>query len=216
MSEHNISLMHYEVIRWVSVSLLLSHIHIATFFTQTLTTLTLLINKIAAVGAQYLADALRNNTVSLILSSSISYTHLHVFTQTLTTLDLNYNQIGDAGAQYLADALRNNTVTLILSSSISYTHRHVFTQTLTTLDLNYMGIGDDLRNEVKELVKRNERMLKSWIVSMIMSWQRSKRTVKFVNSVLFRVFAENEKIKLFYHRCHFIKVIISWHFFLML
>jgi ABC-type uncharacterized transport system substrate-binding protein len=99
--------------------------------------------------------------VSLILSSSISYTHLHVFTQTLTTLDLNYNQIGDAGAQYLADALRNNTVTLILSSSISYTHRHVFTQTLTTLDLNYMGIGDDLRNEVKELVKRNERMLKS-------------------------------------------------------
>jgi hypothetical protein len=62
--------------------------------------------------------------VILILSSSISYTHLHFFTQTLTTLDLESNQIGAVGAQHLADALRNNTVILILSSSISYTHLH--------------------------------------------------------------------------------------------
>jgi len=48
-----------------------------------------------ALGAQHLADALRNNTVTLILSSSISYAHLHFFTQTLTTLHLYNNQIGD-------------------------------------------------------------------------------------------------------------------------
>jgi hypothetical protein len=60
--------------------------------------------------------------VTLILSSSISYTHLYFFTQTLTTLDLHHNGIGAVGAQHLADALRNNMVTLILSSSISYTY----------------------------------------------------------------------------------------------
>ena len=77
-----------------------------------------------------------------ILSSSISYTHLHFFTQTLTTLNLWNNQIGAVGAQHPADALRNNTVTRILSSSISYTHVHFFTQTLTTLDLGGNQIGD--------------------------------------------------------------------------
>jgi hypothetical protein len=52
------------------------------YFTQTLTTLDLSSNQIGAVGAQHLADALQHNTVTLILSSSISYTHLHFFTDT--------------------------------------------------------------------------------------------------------------------------------------
>jgi hypothetical protein len=95
-------------------------------FSQTLTKLDLNYNQIGAVRAKHLADVLRNNTVSLILSSSISYTHRQVFTQTLTTLDLHERRIGAVGAQHLADALRNNTVTLTLPSSISYTHRHFF------------------------------------------------------------------------------------------
>jgi hypothetical protein len=52
-------------------------------------------NKIGDKGAQHLADALQNNTVTLIFSSTLSYPHLHFFAQTLTTLDLEYNQIGE-------------------------------------------------------------------------------------------------------------------------
>jgi Ran GTPase-activating protein (RanGAP) involved in mRNA processing and transport len=109
-------------------------------FIQTLTTLDLEDNYIGAVDAQHLAVALRNNTVTLILSSSISYTCLHFFTQTLTTLNLGQNRLGAVGAQHLADGLRTNTVPLILSSLISYTRLHFFIQTLTTLDLNYNQI----------------------------------------------------------------------------
>ena len=67
------------------------------------------------------------NSMNIVLSSSISYTHLHFFTQTLTTLDLSSNQIGAVGAQDVADALTKNTVTILLSSSTSYTHLHFFT-----------------------------------------------------------------------------------------
>jgi hypothetical protein len=129
--------------------------------TQTLTTLRLQHNQIGALGAQHLADALRNNTVTLILSSSLSYPHLHFFTQTLTTLDLGENQIGDLGAQHLVDALRNNMVTLVLSSSLSFTHLHFFTQTLTTLDLSWNKIEDELQGRVDELIERNKRRAKS-------------------------------------------------------
>ena len=100
------------------------------FFTQTLTTLNLRYNQIGVLGAQHLADGLRNNTVTLILSSSLSYSHLHFFAQALTTLDLTGNKIGDKGAEQLADGLRNNTVTAIRSSSLSdipictFPHRH--------------------------------------------------------------------------------------------
>ena len=90
------------------------------FFTQALTTLDLSGNEIAKKGAEQLADALRNNTVTLILSSSLSYSNLNLFTQALMTLDLTGNKIGDKGAEQLADGLRNNTVTAILSSSLSH------------------------------------------------------------------------------------------------
>jgi hypothetical protein len=38
-------------------------------------------------------------TVTLLLSSSLSYSHLHFFTQTFTRLNLRNNQIGDEIAQ---------------------------------------------------------------------------------------------------------------------
>ncbi len=62
-------------------------------FIQTLTTLHLGWNKIGDKGAQHLGDALKNNTVILILLSFISYTHLKLFIQTLTTLNLEDNNI---------------------------------------------------------------------------------------------------------------------------
>jgi ABC-type uncharacterized transport system substrate-binding protein len=99
--------------------------------------------------------------VILIRSSSISYSHLHFFIQTLTTLDLSQNQTGSVGAQHLADALQTNTVILIFYSSISYSHLHFFTQTLTTLHLTYNEIEYELEDQLKKLIKRNERMIKS-------------------------------------------------------
>ncbi|CAF0931303.1 unnamed protein product [Adineta steineri] len=66
----------------------------------TLTTLNLQDNGLGHLGAQYLADALRNKTA-------------------LTTLDFSSNNIGDEGAQHLGDALWNNTTltTLNLASN---------------------------------------------------------------------------------------------------
>jgi hypothetical protein len=89
------------------------------YFKQTLITLSLSTNEIEDVEAQHLAVGLRNNTVTFMLSLSMSYTNLHFFTQTLITLDLSSNYIRAVGAEHLADALRNNTVTVILCSSVS-------------------------------------------------------------------------------------------------
>jgi len=47
---------------------------------QTLTTLNLDSNSISDKGAKYLADALRNNTVTIILSSFLLYSYIHFFT----------------------------------------------------------------------------------------------------------------------------------------
>ncbi|CAF0803357.1 unnamed protein product [Adineta steineri] len=96
-----------------------------------LTTLVLDCNQIGAVGAQYLADALRTNTTLTTLSlgnndiGDIGVQHLAHALQnntTLTTISLEHNQIGAVGAQYLADALRTNT-------------------TLTTIELRENAIG---------------------------------------------------------------------------
>jgi hypothetical protein len=70
--EYNISLMPYEITRWFSFYCHPFHIHFI-FYTQTLTTLQLDNNGIREAGSQYLADALRNNMVILILFSSLSY-----------------------------------------------------------------------------------------------------------------------------------------------
>ena len=107
------------------------------------------------MGAHHLADTLRNNTVSIFLSYSSSFHHIHFFTQTLTLLDLYGNQIGDQGAQHLTDTLRNNTVTLFLSHSSSFHHIHFFTQTLTTLDLGNNQIGDEGAQHLADALRNN-------------------------------------------------------------
>ena len=84
-------------------------------FVQTLTMLDLSVNKITDQGVQHLSHAVRNNTVTIISSSFISYIiDLHLLLQTLITLNLRRNTIGVVGTQYLADVVRNNTVVSIL------------------------------------------------------------------------------------------------------
>ena len=69
-------------------------------------------------GAQYLADALRTNKVSLVQYQSVSYHYFHLFTQTLTALSLCRNNIGHMGGKYLADVLQDNTVSRILAFTL--------------------------------------------------------------------------------------------------
>ena len=116
----NISLMLFETTWQVSLSYCLSQFYVLLFNAQALTTLDLDQNQIGDVGAQHLADALRNNTVSLILFSSLSRFYLLLNAQVLTTFYLSNNQIGATGAQYLADVLQNNTVRLILFLYLSF------------------------------------------------------------------------------------------------
>lgn len=73
-------------------------------------TLNLRANLIGNDGAQYLSDALKNNTVRHNVFIQFLYIHCYYLIQTLTTLVLYLNQIGDQGAQHLADALQINTV----------------------------------------------------------------------------------------------------------
>ena len=152
--------MHYEITRWFSFSLHLSLSHIYLhLYSQTLTGLYLYSNQIGDAGAQYLADALRDNKVILIFSSSsLSHIYLHLYSQTLTMLDLRSNQIGDAGAQYLADALRDNKVILIFSSSLSLIsifisiHRHS--------RYLYLFDGNKFPRHFKQQLQRKDNRLK--------------------------------------------------------
>ena len=122
---------------WWPPFLLPSLFHHIYFFTQTLTTLNLDGNEIAATGAQHLADALRQNTGDPFPLTSLPVSPYPLFfTQILITLHLYCNQIGPVGAQHLADALRHNTVILFLSPSFSFHHIHFSTQTLTTVNLS--------------------------------------------------------------------------------
>ncbi len=83
---HNIWVMLYEITRWdkyslhlsVSVSVSLSHPTISCFI-QSLRELYLFSNQIGAEGAQHLSDALRNNTVRQILSSSLYLSLIQLF-----------------------------------------------------------------------------------------------------------------------------------------
>ena len=70
--------------------------------------MTLSSNRIGPQGAEYLANALKHNTVILKSSYILS---LHTgFLQTLTILNLSSNSIGDQGAQHLAEAVKTNKV----------------------------------------------------------------------------------------------------------
>ena len=68
-----------------------------------------------------MSDALRENRVSPIFSSSTQKTQIDFFTQTLNTLHLSQNQIGAQGAEDLSDPLRVNRVSGIFSSSAQKT-----------------------------------------------------------------------------------------------
>jgi hypothetical protein len=73
-------------------------------------------NGIRDNGAQYLADALKNNTVNFLFC--LSHLHLFLITQTLTTLNLQHNKIRENGAKYLADGLKNNMVNIFFVLSL--------------------------------------------------------------------------------------------------
>ncbi len=70
--KHRISLMSYEIIRYPTLSIHVYHIHLL-LSTQALTTLNLSSNQIGDKGAQDLADALRNNTVTHIFYTCMLY-----------------------------------------------------------------------------------------------------------------------------------------------
>jgi len=67
-------------------------------------------NKVGDYGAQYLGEALQQNTVSQNQSIHFEDVHLLYFIQALILLDLDKNQIGDKGAQYLGEGLKKNKV----------------------------------------------------------------------------------------------------------
>jgi Ran GTPase-activating protein (RanGAP) involved in mRNA processing and transport len=90
------------------------HFH---FQKQTLITLDFANNNISDEGAQYLADALKNNTVNMIFFP-IPPSYLFFFKQTMTELALAENAIGESGARYLADLLTNNMVNIFLLLSV--------------------------------------------------------------------------------------------------
>jgi hypothetical protein len=77
---------------------------------QTLTTLEFQSSETDAVGARYLADALKVNQVTSTCTSKTASPLWFSFPQTLIKLNLQYNRIDDDGAQNLADALKINQV----------------------------------------------------------------------------------------------------------
>jgi len=71
--ELNIWLMLYKTIWWTLFSIDLPDFWLHFHFEQTLTTLAMGSNNIRSKGAQYLADALRNNMVNFFFSLFISF-----------------------------------------------------------------------------------------------------------------------------------------------
>lgn len=90
---------------------------------QSLTSIDLQGNECGDLGAQYLAEALNVNTVSINLSS---LTKIHLLFQGLTSLNLDFNGIEALGAEHLLSALKVNRVSVafILSSIFILSHRH--------------------------------------------------------------------------------------------
>ncbi|CAF0794990.1 unnamed protein product [Adineta steineri] len=109
---------------------LIQHVAVALLDYKALTKLDLSGNRIGDIGAQHLADALRNH------QSSLGGTNPYInqgnrigdeeakyfadalkMNKTLTTLNLSRNSIGNIGVKYLSDALQNNTTITILDLS---------------------------------------------------------------------------------------------------
>ena len=94
--------------------------HRCNSFSQTLTKVDLYNNNIGQTGTEYLANALRTNTVALSFRSIIARVRIRgsLFGQTLLHLELDSNNIEAVGAQYLANALEHNKV--VKCRSIAY------------------------------------------------------------------------------------------------
>ncbi|CAF4088464.1 unnamed protein product [Adineta steineri] len=99
---------------------------------QTLTTVNLSFNEIEDIGAQHLANTLRNH-------------------QTLTILDLSCNQIGNNGAQHINDAFKENKtlIQLDLKGNPGHYCRTVSAaiqirndKTINKIDLRWKSIDD--------------------------------------------------------------------------
>ena len=86
-----------------------------SIFIQTLTRVLLSENQIGDQGAQFIAQALLNNTVRQCRPLHLFHSRRSLFIQTLKELFLHQNQIGDKSAQSIAQALLNNTVRQNLS-----------------------------------------------------------------------------------------------------
>ena len=125
------------------------------FYTQVLNTLNLDNNQIGVQGAKDLFDALRENRVSRIFSSSTQKTHSDFFTQILNELNLRLNQIAAERAKHLFDALRVNRVSPIFCSSTQKTHSDFLTQTLNTLHLTGNKIGDRGAKHLSDALREN-------------------------------------------------------------
>ncbi|CAF1446911.1 unnamed protein product [Adineta steineri] len=117
---------------------------------ETLTTVDLSHNEIGNIGAQHLADALRNH-------------------QTLTTIDLCHNQIENNGMQYLYDAFKQKKTFLKLnlegnpgssctavSAAIQIRNDKVF----TILELSYNEIGNNGMQYLYDAFKENKTLIK--------------------------------------------------------
>jgi hypothetical protein len=91
---------------------------------QTLLRLSVSNNQIGVQGAQYLGEALQNNTVRERESDYLHLYHINLsyFIQILRELCIDQNRIGNNGAQYLAKALQKSTVRkrLRVSSSLLF------------------------------------------------------------------------------------------------
>jgi Ran GTPase-activating protein (RanGAP) involved in mRNA processing and transport len=98
---------------------------------QTITILNLSNNQIADEGTRHLATVLNQNTVTLIVISSLSL-YSYFFTQQITTLDLSNNQIGDIGAESLLKVLKTNEVIFAVSSFLLLTFSFVKSDTHRT------------------------------------------------------------------------------------
>jgi Ran GTPase-activating protein (RanGAP) involved in mRNA processing and transport len=98
---------------------------------QTITILNLSSNHIADEGTKYLAMVVKQNTVTIIVPSFLSF-YSHFFSQTITALDLSNNQISDSGAKSLLKILPENEVSLTLSSFLQQTSSLVHADTHRT------------------------------------------------------------------------------------
>ena len=97
---------------------------LVVYVSQTLIIFELYVNNIGALGAQHLANALRQNKVTLFhdfVYRIINYS----FSQSLATLDLIGNELGDQGALHLGNALLENKVTSISMLYFQLNYRFV-------------------------------------------------------------------------------------------